>query len=180
MGGHLVCPYHHRCKGAVLTDCAFVVSALAGCLCAENWKCFAKLRGDYEAAGMSAKCTMHRERSCKVQWLYTPQRSPKSTPKPSKWPGLNGLERRASGWPSISWRSKTKLQIQQYRQGDTKSPSASERKYMLGTVLVILLVLMLIGALPTWPHSRNWGYGPTGGLGVVLTILIVLLLMGRL
>jgi hypothetical protein len=51
---------------------------------------------------------------------------------------------------------------------------------MLGTVLVILLVLMLIGALPTWPHSRNWGYGPTGGLGVVLTILIVLLLLGRL
>jgi hypothetical protein len=51
---------------------------------------------------------------------------------------------------------------------------------MLGTVLVILLVLMLIGALPTWPHSRNWGYGPTGGLGMVLTILIVLLLLGRL
>jgi hypothetical protein len=51
---------------------------------------------------------------------------------------------------------------------------------MIGTVLVILLVLMLIGALPTWPHSRNWGYGPTGGLGVVLTILIVLLLLGRL
>jgi hypothetical protein len=51
---------------------------------------------------------------------------------------------------------------------------------MLGTVLVILLVLMLIGALPTWPHSRNWGYGPTGGLGVVLTILIILLLLGRL
>jgi hypothetical protein len=51
---------------------------------------------------------------------------------------------------------------------------------MLGTVLVILLVLMLIGALPTWPHSRNWGYGPTGGLGLVLTILIVLLLLGRL
>ena len=51
---------------------------------------------------------------------------------------------------------------------------------MLGTVLVILLVLMLIGALPTWPHSRNWGYGPTGGLGVVLTILVVLLLLGKL
>lgn len=46
------------------------------------------------------------------------------------------------------------------------------------TVLVILLVLMLIGALPRWPHSRNWGYGPTGGLGVVLTILVVLLLLG--
>ena len=51
---------------------------------------------------------------------------------------------------------------------------------MLGTVLVILLVLMLIGALPTWPHSRNWGYGPTGGLGVVLTILVILLLLGRI
>ena len=55
-----------------------------------------------------------------------------------------------------------------------------ERKYMLGTILVILLVLMLIGALPTWPHSRNWGYGPTGGLGLVLVILVVLLLLGRI
>jgi hypothetical protein len=51
---------------------------------------------------------------------------------------------------------------------------------MLGTVLVILLVLMLVGALPTWPHSRNWGYYPTGGLGVLLTILVVLLLLGRI
>ena len=50
----------------------------------------------------------------------------------------------------------------------------------MGTILVILLVLMLIGALPTWPHSRNWGYGPTGGLGVVLTILVILLLMGKI
>ena len=51
---------------------------------------------------------------------------------------------------------------------------------MLGTVLVVLLVLMLIGALPTWPHSRNWGYGPTGGLGVVLAVLVVLLLLGKI
>jgi hypothetical protein len=51
---------------------------------------------------------------------------------------------------------------------------------MLGTVLVVLLVLMLIGALPTWPHSRNWGYGPTGGLGLLLAILVVLLLVGRI
>jgi len=51
---------------------------------------------------------------------------------------------------------------------------------MLGTVLVVLLVLMLIGALPTWPHSRNWGYGPTGGLGVALAVLVVLLLLGRI
>ena len=45
---------------------------------------------------------------------------------------------------------------------------------------MILLVLMLIGALPTWPHSRNWGYGPTGGLGLVLVILVVLLLLGKI
>jgi hypothetical protein len=51
---------------------------------------------------------------------------------------------------------------------------------MLGTVLVVLLILMLIGALPTWPHSRNWGYYPTGGLGVLLAILVVLLLLGRI
>jgi hypothetical protein len=51
---------------------------------------------------------------------------------------------------------------------------------MLGTVLVVLLVLMLLGALPTWPHSRNWGYGPTGGLGLVLVILVILLLLGKI
>jgi len=51
---------------------------------------------------------------------------------------------------------------------------------MLGTILLIVLILMLIGAFPTWPHSRNWGYGPSGGLGLVVIILIVLLLMGRL
>jgi hypothetical protein len=51
---------------------------------------------------------------------------------------------------------------------------------MLGTILVVLLVLMLIGALPTWPHSRNWVYGPTGGLGLVLVILVVLLLLGKI
>lgn len=51
---------------------------------------------------------------------------------------------------------------------------------MLGTVLVVLLVLMLLGSLPAWPHSRNWGYGPTGGLGMVLTILVILLLLGKI
>ena len=50
----------------------------------------------------------------------------------------------------------------------------------LGTILLIVLVLMLIGALPSWPHSRSWGYGPTGGLGLVVIILVVLLLMGRI
>ena len=51
---------------------------------------------------------------------------------------------------------------------------------MLGTVLVVLLVLVLLGALPRWSHSRNWGYGPSGGIGLVLIILVVLLLAGRI
>ena len=50
----------------------------------------------------------------------------------------------------------------------------------LGTVLLIVLILMLIGVVPTWPHSRSWGYGPSGVLGVVVVVLLVLLLMGRL
>lgn len=50
----------------------------------------------------------------------------------------------------------------------------------LGTIIFIILVLMLIGALPSWPHSRGWGYGPSGGLGLIVVILLVLLLMGRI
>jgi hypothetical protein len=50
----------------------------------------------------------------------------------------------------------------------------------LGTILIIILLLMLIGVLPTWPHSRSWGYYPTGGLGLVLAIVLVLLLLGRI
>ncbi|WP_035475075.1 DUF3309 family protein [Burkholderia sp. WSM2230] len=49
---------------------------------------------------------------------------------------------------------------------------------MLGTILLVVLLLLLIGALPTWPHSRSWGYAPTGGLGVVLIVVIVLLVAG--
>ena len=48
----------------------------------------------------------------------------------------------------------------------------------LGTILLVILILMLIGAIPAWPHSRSWGYGPTGGLGLVLVIVLVLLLLG--
>ena len=48
------------------------------------------------------------------------------------------------------------------------------------TILIVILVLMLVGALPSWPHSRNWGYMPSGSLGIVLLILVILLLTGRL
>lgn len=50
----------------------------------------------------------------------------------------------------------------------------------LGTILLIILILVLLGALPTWPYSRSWGYFPSGGLGLVVVILLILLLMGRI
>jgi len=51
---------------------------------------------------------------------------------------------------------------------------------MLGTILIIVVILILVGALPTWPHSRQWGYLPSGALGLILLILIILLLLGRI
>ncbi|MBZ9735822.1 DUF3309 domain-containing protein [Mesorhizobium sp. CA18] len=50
----------------------------------------------------------------------------------------------------------------------------------IGTILVIILILILIGAVPAWPHSRSWGYGPSGIIGVILVVLLILLLMGRI
>lgn len=51
---------------------------------------------------------------------------------------------------------------------------------MLGTILIVMLILMLLGVLPTWGHSRNWGYFPSGGLGLVVLVVVVLLLLGRI
>lgn len=50
----------------------------------------------------------------------------------------------------------------------------------IGTILLIVLIILLIGALPTWGHSRNWGYAPTGGLGLIIVIIIILLLMNKI
>ncbi|MFA6569285.1 MAG: DUF3309 family protein [Victivallales bacterium] len=50
----------------------------------------------------------------------------------------------------------------------------------IGTILLVVLILILVGALPTWPHSRSWGYFPSGGLGLVVLILLILLLLGRI
>ncbi len=50
----------------------------------------------------------------------------------------------------------------------------------LGTILLIVLILMLVGAIPSWPHSRSWGYGPSGALGLIVVVIVVLLLLGRL
>ncbi|MDI7775573.1 DUF3309 family protein [Asticcacaulis sp. EMRT-3] len=51
---------------------------------------------------------------------------------------------------------------------------------MLGTILLVVLILLLLGALPTWPHSRSWGYAPSGGLGLVVVVVIILVLLGRI
>lgn len=51
---------------------------------------------------------------------------------------------------------------------------------MLGTILIVVIILLLLGALPTWPHSRQWGYVPSGGVGFILLILLILMLMGRI
>jgi hypothetical protein len=51
---------------------------------------------------------------------------------------------------------------------------------MLGTILIVFLILALIGAIPRWSHSREWGYVPTGGLGLILTVVVILVLLGRI
>jgi hypothetical protein len=60
-------------------------------------------------------------------------------------------------------------------------PAAFERRnFMFGTILIVVVILMLVGALPRWNHSREWGYFPSGGLGLVLLIVVILILLGRL
>ena len=61
----------------------------------------------------------------------------------------------------------------------TREP-AQEMTMSLGTILLIILGLMLLGAIPAWPHSRGWGYAPSGGLGLIVVVVVVLLLMGRI
>jgi hypothetical protein len=53
-------------------------------------------------------------------------------------------------------------------------------RFMLGTILIIILILLLLGALPSWPYSSGWGYYPSGGLGLVLVIIVILVLLGRI
>ena len=62
----------------------------------------------------------------------------------------------------------------------TAMSNTGERAMSIGTILLIILILMLIGVLPVWPHATSWGYGPSGIVGVILVIVIVLFLLGRL
>jgi len=65
-------------------------------------------------------------------------------------------------------------------KGTPLAESLGKEKTMLGTILVIFLILALLGAVPRWSHSRDWGYAPTGGIGLVLLIVVVLVLLGRI
>jgi hypothetical protein len=61
-----------------------------------------------------------------------------------------------------------------------RSRRIEENEMTVGTILLIVLVLLLIGAIPNWSHSRNWGYGPSGGVGIALLVVVVLLVMGKI
>ena len=94
-----------------------------------------------------------------------------------------GHEKRSVMRCCLSVRQRTELSIAcayPVRNVECDGPNCEEKLMSLGTILLIVLILMLIGAIPTWPHSRSWGYGPTGGLGLVVLVVIVLLLLGRL
>jgi Protein of unknown function (DUF3309) len=62
----------------------------------------------------------------------------------------------------------------------TEQNLSTRRKSMLGTVLIVILILVLLGALPRWSHSRNWGYVPSGGVGLAILIVVILVLLGRI
>jgi hypothetical protein len=79
------------------------------------------------------------------------------------------------GGPANNWRNFSGL-IRILYLGLGKA----EETKMLGTILIIILILLLIGALPTWPYSSGWGYYPGGGLGIILIIVVILVLMGRI
>jgi hypothetical protein len=62
----------------------------------------------------------------------------------------------------------------------SESESREKEQNMVGTIVIVILVLALVGALPRWSHSREWGYAPTGGLGLVLFVVVILLILGRI
>lgn len=70
--------------------------------------------------------------------------------------------------------------VRRFSMSTTDRHHRTNLSMSIGTILLILLVLMLVGAFPSWPHSKNWGYYPSGGLGLVVVILLILLLLGRI
>jgi len=87
-------------------------------------------------------------------------------PEQSPPPADTSVERRKCRWSG--------------EQNNYELDSRKKEQPMIGTVLIVLLILALLGVFPRWSHSRNWGYAPSGGIGMVLLIVVVLVLLGRL
>ncbi len=88
--------------------------------------------------------------------------------------GCGGAQTETAAGPTLRYL----LRCENARNVDRKSPE--EPTMSIGTILLVVLILMLVGVLPVWPHASSWGYGPSGIVGVVLVIILVLFLMGRL
>jgi hypothetical protein len=84
------------------------------------------------------------------------------------------LQRNKRDWPHVHLAGRSAFRML------SSEAWPREHDMSLGTIILIILILLLIGALPTWPYSSSWGYAPTGGLGLVVVIVIVLLVMGRI
>lgn len=88
---------------------------------------------------------------------------------------------RSSGLGSVQFRLTSTAAVRMAADALLRCTSAAGVYVMsLGSILLIILVLILIGALPTWPHSASWGYYPSGGLGIILVIVVVLVILGRI
>lgn len=87
---------------------------------------------------------------------------------------MGGFTRIAFGRPIYPY------PVEPFRENVLFTYHLKEKHMSLGMIVLIVLILLLVGAIPSWPHSRGWGYGPSGGLGLVVLVLIVLLLMGKL
>lgn len=72
------------------------------------------------------------------------------------------------------------IQVQLMAKTPCQTHNASNKEIDMGTILIVILILLLIGGLPVFPHSRSWGYGPSGIIGVVLVVLLILLLLGKI
>jgi hypothetical protein len=102
-------------------------------------------------------------KACRTAWF----------PAPGTFPRSRMLFRSAARHQVERWRNSG------VRSGRPRWPALAGVHDMLETIILIVLILLLIGALPAWPHSRSWGYYPSGGLGLILIIIIILLLLGR-
>jgi hypothetical protein len=93
---------------------------------------------------------------------------------------MYGIAQTISHWLHMIISTVSALSRKNLTRASISDAITRRNEMSLGTILLIVVALMLIGAIPGWPHSRSWGYGPSGGIGLILIILVILLLTGRL